>query len=201
MPNNVAKFLESPCECDSSGSRRACWQSKTFPGIPHIFSCISWHSNFAARLSCDFRKVVDIVVWIVSERRVIELLGLITSCWRRNWPDIQTASPRAECAWPALQGRENYAGSRGRQSQWGPQSGVVSKWPSRNSKEDISKDGWNMRSEKVSQGRHDMRTADTLEPCMCVTRIRMCEVYAQCMYTRKCTCNRWVCVHSPSHTQ
>ena len=30
-----------------------------------------------------------------------------------------------------------------------------------------------------------MRTADTLEPCMCVTRIRMCEVYAQCMYTRK----------------
>ena len=46
--------------------------------------------------SCDFRKVVDIVVWIVSERRVIvhrcdlvELLGLITSCWRRTWPDSQ----------------------------------------------------------------------------------------------------------------
>ena len=120
MPNNVAKFLESPC--DSSGSRRACWQSKTFPGIPHIFSCISWHSNFAARLSCDFRKVVDIVVWIVSERRVIvhrcdlvELLGLITSCWRRTWPDSQTPRPRAECAWPELLGRENYAGSRGRQ--------------------------------------------------------------------------------------
>ena len=30
-----------------------------------------------------------------------------------------------------------------------------------------------------------MRTADTLEPCMCGTRIRMCEVYAQWMYTRK----------------
>ena len=30
-----------------------------------------------------------------------------------------------------------------------------------------------------------MRTADTLEPSMCVTRTRMCEVHAQRMYTRK----------------
>ena len=31
IPDGVAKFLESLC--NSSGSRRACWRSKTFPGI------------------------------------------------------------------------------------------------------------------------------------------------------------------------
>ena len=45
-----------------------------------------------------------------------------------------------------------------------------------------------------------MRTADTLEPCMCVTRTRMCGMCAQCMYTTK-MCVQQVSVHSPSHTQ
>ena len=52
-----------------------------------------------------------------------------------------------------------------------------------------------MTHEKVegeSKRDDDMRTAHTLEPCMCVTRIRTCEVYAQCVYTRK------MCVHQVS---
>ena len=49
IPDGVAKFLESLS--NSSGSSRACWQSKTFPKNAHILSCISRHSNFAARLS------------------------------------------------------------------------------------------------------------------------------------------------------
>ena len=49
IPDGVAKFFESLS--NSSGSRRACWQSKTSPRNAHILSCISRHSNFAARLS------------------------------------------------------------------------------------------------------------------------------------------------------
>ena len=50
-----------------------------------------------------------------------------------------------------------------------------------------------MRKEKVRWQRDDdMRTADTLEPCMCVTRIRMCEMYAQCQ------CCTTICVQKVS---
>ena len=124
------------------------------------------------------------------------------SAWNR--PGSQTPGPRAECALPALFfksvkfGRIEWTETSVRSSR----SGKVLKWRSRTSR---SKDGWNMRREKVRWQRDDdMRTADTLEPCMCVTRMRMCEMYAQCIHTRKmcvqqvCVC---VCVHSPSHTQ
>ena len=46
----------------------------------------------------------------------------------------------------------------------------------------------------------DMRTADTLELCMCVTRIRMCEVYAQCQCCRKNVRVTCECVYTPRHT-
>ena len=45
------------------------------------------------------------------------------------------------------------------------------------------------------------RHAHSLEPCMCVTRIRMCDVYAQCMYSREvCVQQVSVCTLSVAHT-
>ena len=47
-----------------------------------------------------------------------------------------------------------------------------------------------------------MRTADTLEPCMRVTRIRMCEVYAQiqCCIKKMCVQQKSVCTPPVAHT-
>ena len=46
-----------------------------------------------------------------------------------------------------------------------------------------------------------MRAADTLDQCMCETRLRMCEVYPQCVYTRKmCVQLVRVCTPSVAHT-
>ena len=45
-----------------------------------------------------------------------------------------------------------------------------------------------------------MRTADTLEPCLCATRIRMCEVCTECVCNRKNKRATSECVHAPRRT-
>ena len=75
-------------------------------------------------------------------------------------------------------------------------SGVVSKWPSRNSKGARTGETWESRKwDEEIWNAH----CKHLEPCMCVTRITLCEVYTQ--YTRKmCVQQVSVCNPSVAHT-
>ena len=187
-------FYHAPCACSN-------YTQSNSPAILWERHCALSLMPFLRRTALSAIPLVSKQWWVFAScapvqherRQWIQCSHGARSCSFAN-VSSQRASPRAECAWPALFGRESSAGSGGQKRQWGRRG----QERSRSDRQGTAGEGtgWNMRREKVSWQRDDdMRTADTLEPCMCVTRMRMCQVFAQCMYTRKCACNRWVCVH------
>ena len=165
-----------------------------------------WEHRLASVLVRGFREIGDTVVLIVDERRVIvhrsdlvELFGLFTRGVRGIGQVAKLLVLVRSSLFLRFLSRWSSAGARGQKRQWG-RRGRERSW-SVGQGTAGARDGWNMRREKVRWQRDDdMRTADTLESCMCATRIRMREMCAQCVYTRKCACNKWVCVSTHRRT-
>ena len=148
-------------------------------GVKH---CENIEQSFV--LECVFGEVRDFIeVWIVNEHRVIvhrsdlvELVGLETCVEGGLGQVAKLLVLVRRCACPALVGQVSTARTCGRQK-----SGMVSKWPSRNSKH-----GWDMRLEKVRWREMTrmckepfwhpwaMRVPDTHEKCGCDCARAMC---------------------------
>ena len=130
-----------------------------------------------------FREVRDVVVRIVDGRGVtvhrsslVELLWAHNLCGGRTWPGSQVAKllvARAEVRLTRALG----SGKFGKTVRTGASVRLVSKRPCRNSRR---------RRVKYENGEGEMKRDDMrqtpffhdLEPCVCVTRMKMCEVSA-----------------------
>ena len=149
------------------------------------------NTELSSVLGCGFREVKDIVVRIVDEvschrpRKQSCPTPWAHKLWEEwTWPGSQTAHRRAECAWPALLGRESSAGWCGRVRRWGRSR----EWSRSDRQGTADGDGWNMRREKTRSKRDDMRMRRTLEPCVYAISVR----HAKKLYQKKVSATRSV---------
>ena len=152
---------------------------------------------------CVFREVRDFIeVWIVNEHRVtvhrsdlVELLGLKTCVGSGLGQIAKLLAARAEMRMPCA----CRTGKHGK-NVWTSKSGMVSKWPSRN-----SKDGWDMRLEKA-RWRHVTHVQRTLlahlsQPCVCDTHEKCAKYAVSALCAEKmCVQQVSVCTLSVAHT-
>ena len=144
-----------------------------------------------SRVCLSRSQRISLEVWIVNEHRVtvhrsdlVELLGLITCVEGGLGQIAKLLAARAEMRMPCAFRTGKYG-----KNVWTSKSGMVSKWPSRNSKE-------NMRLERARwrDVTHVQRTllTDTWANARMCTRMKMCGCAQANCATEKCACNRWV---------
>ena len=113
---------------------------------------------------------------------------LLSVCWGRTWPGSETARTRAECAWPALSGRESSARSCEQKRQW-DRRGRSREW-SRSDRLGTAGartgETWEGRrwDDRQTWHAHATNTWDLSHACV-FTCIRVCEVRSERAVRRK----------------
>ena len=115
--------------------------------------------------------------------------------WWASCHHPRKARPRAECAWPALLGRESSARSRGCQNQWSRSRD----WsPSDRQGTARTGESWEGRLEKYDTCAMNLLRDTWSHACM--WHAWRCVKYAQSVCApEKCACDMWVYVHLPSY--
>ena len=154
------------------------------------------------------REVGDILVRIVDERRVIihgiilvDLFGLIT-CGVRGVGQVAKLLVLVRSALDLrFQVGEVRQDRVDRNVRWGRRGRGRSRSDRQGTARARTGETWEGRRwDDREMTTCALQTTLSLEPGMCVTRMRMCEVYAQCTYTRK-MCLQQVSVYTPvAHT-
>ena len=148
--------------------------------------------------------VVELILRLFLSKVLGSFSWLLSLCLGRTWPDSQTARPRAECAWPALSGRESSARSCGQKRQW-DRRGRSREW-SRSDRLGTAGartgETWEGRrwDEREIWHAHATNTWDLSHACV-FTCIRVCEVRSERAVRRKmCVQQVSVCTHTVVHT-